>query len=200
MGRADSHRPAITRRPGKGRALIWPGQAPRNASSTRSRSTWSTRSSCSRGTWVSHRPATPCWRRPAGVPGSLGARQCAMAWTGIPSGWWPSGGTAPTGSGHRGEPARPGQVPQRFRRRLAGRDGAHPRRGRPARAAAAPGPGQPRAPLVRARFGGDGHQPADGTHRPGSPLILTRAAIPAGGVLAREAGRVGPGFLEKRVR
>lgn len=66
-------------------------------------------------------------------------------------------------------------------RRLAGRDSAHPRRGRPARAAAAPGSGQPHAPVVRARIGGNGHQPADGTHRPGSPLILTRAAAAMGG-------------------
>jgi hypothetical protein len=42
-------------------------------------------------------PATPCWRRLGGVRDSRGARQCAMAWTGRPSGWWPSAGGAPTG-------------------------------------------------------------------------------------------------------
>ena len=133
MGRADGHRPAITRRPGKGQALTSTG------SDAKDRIIYPLEKH------VVNPIVLLAWDLGLPPPGdalleTTGRRTGQPRRTPVCDGldgdtFWlvaQRGHSADWVLEHRGEPARPGQVPQRFRHRLAGRDGAHPRRGRPA--------------------------------------------------------------------
>ncbi len=129
-----------------------------------------------RGTWT-RRPATPCWRRPGGVPGSprctpvcdMGLGNWQILFLGEAE-----RGHRRLGLEHRSEPVRPGSIPLaapvvRLVKLVRCTSATTTPRGEPGQRLLAEANLARRSCATRGQPAMD-TEPADGTHRPGCPV------------------------------